>query len=151
MITRLEEQFMSLPTASLELLGRRLFNQVTTDGKEFYHLCVQAGYSQADVVLSIANQYGPVVIETLETLIGHPITRKRIEVAATVKRNRAVRADPRKITILCQDNPKIPGTKAFGLWQLYRDGMTCDEYVAAGGTRSALRYDSGRGFIKLER
>jgi hypothetical protein len=52
-----------------------------------------------------------------------------------------------KIRILCSANPKKPGTMAWARFNLYRDGMTPSEFLAAGGLREDLRYDEARGYI----
>lgn len=62
-----------------------------------------------------------------------------------------------KITVVASANPKRPGTKAAAKWPLYVGCKTVADlvkvFVAKGYPKrrafSALRWDSGRGFIKL--
>lgn len=44
-------------------------------------------------------------------------------------------------------NPKKPGSKAHARFALYSDGMTVGAFLAAGGTREDLRWDSKHGHI----
>ena len=53
------------------------------------------------------------------------------------------------IIVLVKDNPKRPGSASFDRFALYKQGMTVDEYLKAGGQRSDLRWDSDRNFIKI--
>ncbi len=54
-----------------------------------------------------------------------------------------------KIRILVAANPKKPGSKAWHRFNLYKDGMTVNEFLRAGGTRSDLHYDTRNKFIDL--
>lgn len=127
-------------------------------GEALFEACMVAGLSHAEVVMSIAREQGPVAESALTALVGHPLTRPRVGTAAptqpqqrrTHRATPAARSDPRVIRVVAPACPKKPGTNAWRLWQLYRDGMTADEYIAAGGTRAAIRYDSDHGFIRLE-
>lgn len=65
-----------------------------------------------------------------------------------VSRPRPVKRDPRVILFVCE-NPKNPGSKAHGRFALYTVGMTVDEFIAAGGRKTDISYDTQRGFIKL--
>lgn len=47
------------------------------------------------------------------------------------------------------NNPKRPGTSAAKMFILYKSGMSVAEFVAAGGTGAALKYDHQHGFIKV--
>lgn len=153
------DRIASLPVPAVQLIHQSLrvkfrqsiLNEEPTDGGRFYQQCLMAGLSHAEVVTSITNKTGEIVTVALEHLIGHPITRKTppAQVGMT-KRTRTAKIDPRVITFMLDHNPKLPGTRAHTLWDLYEVGMTADEFVAKGGTRSALRYDANRGFIKLE-
>jgi hypothetical protein len=53
-----------------------------------------------------------------------------------------------KITLLVSSNPKKPGTNAWRRFNLYRDGMTPDQFLNAGGKRSDLRNDEEKGYIR---
>ncbi len=45
------------------------------------------------------------------------------------------------------DNPKRPGTAAYEAFKKYANCVTVAECLAAGVRRSALAWDSARGFI----
>lgn len=47
------------------------------------------------------------------------------------------------------NNPKRPGSNAAKLFAKYKNGMTVEEFIAAGGTGAALKYDSDHGYIKV--
>lgn len=63
-----------------------------------------------------------------------------------------------KITLLAKTNPKRVGSKAHGVFSLYKDGMTvgafCDAVDAVelhkGTATPNLVYDAGHGFISIE-
>lgn len=52
------------------------------------------------------------------------------------------------ITLLIKHNPKRG--KSADRFALYRDGMTVGEYVAAGGKRDDIPFDTKRNFIKVD-
>jgi Protein of unknown function (DUF2786) len=54
-----------------------------------------------------------------------------------------------RIRILAPANPKKPGSNAWHRFNLYKDGMTVREFLAAGGTRSDLHYDVDHKFIDI--
>jgi hypothetical protein len=53
-----------------------------------------------------------------------------------------------KIRIL-RPNPKLKGSKAWHRYNLYQDGMTVNDFLLRGGTRSDLHYDVDHGFIDI--
>lgn len=57
-----------------------------------------------------------------------------------------------RITLLVEGNPKRPGSKAHGVFALYRDGMTLQEFLDAAGAVATpnLVYDATHGFIAVE-
>jgi hypothetical protein len=106
------------------------------------------GMSQADIIVPLVKEYSATPV--IEALMGRPITRKQIDIPVKLTRSpRTQKSDPRVITYLHPTNPKKPGTRAYSLWEIYRVGMTADEFVSIGGRRSALRYDEAHGFIQL--
>ena len=54
------------------------------------------------------------------------------------------------IRLIVKENPKKPDTKAHHKYGLYKDGMKISEFLAAGGERADLSWDSNREYIKLE-
>jgi hypothetical protein len=54
------------------------------------------------------------------------------------------------VTVIVEKNPKRPATKAFADFEKYRTGMTVDEVVAAGVSRSDLSWNRSHGFIRLD-
>lgn len=67
----------------------------------------------------------------------------------TPRAPRTVEGDSRKIKLLVKDNPKREGSNAYSTFELYRTSKTIAEFLAAGGSRVALKYDEERGFIEL--
>lgn len=63
--------------------------------------------------------------------------------------NQIMRYNPLKIRILVSHNPKKPGCAAWHRFNLYRDGMTQEEFKRAGGTQEDIVYDLKNGFISL--
>ena len=48
-------------------------------------------------------------------------------------------------------NPKREGSKAHGRFDLYATNHTVGDYIKAGGTYSSLSWDTGHGFIRVEK
>lgn len=61
----------------------------------------------------------------------------------------AKKHDPRVILRVQAENPKMPQTKSFDRFALYRVGMTVSEYVAVGGKMEDINHDSKKGFIEV--
>lgn len=55
-----------------------------------------------------------------------------------------------KIKILVDENPKRKNSAAAARFAMYEDGMTVDEYVAAGGRTGDINHDVAAGYIELE-
>lgn len=64
------------------------------------------------------------------------------------ERRTPITKDNRVITQIA-DNPKRPGSACYARYALYSPGMTIGEYLAAGGTRADVRWDTKQGFIQL--
>lgn len=58
--------------------------------------------------------------------------------------------DTATIELLIRGNPKRRNSKAHKTFELYKDGMTIGELLAAGGTRRGLNWDMERNFIRVE-
>lgn len=54
-----------------------------------------------------------------------------------------------KIKVLVAANPKRKGTQAAKTFKLYSKATTVEEFLAVGGTRADIAWDSARGFIKV--
>lgn len=54
------------------------------------------------------------------------------------------------IRLKTDSNPKRSGSNAHTRFALYRDGMTVEEFIKAGGTMGDINFDQGKGFIALE-
>lgn len=54
------------------------------------------------------------------------------------------------IRLKTDSNPKRVGSNAHARFALYRDGMTVEEFIKAGGTMGDINFDQGKGFIALE-
>ena len=53
-----------------------------------------------------------------------------------------------KIKLLVKENPKRAA--AAERFALYTNGMTVDEYIAAGGKRADVNWDVSQGFIEIK-
>jgi hypothetical protein len=49
------------------------------------------------------------------------------------------------------ENPRREGTHGYSSWELIKNGMTYEKYIAAGGRRQDLAWDLERGYVKLEK
>jgi hypothetical protein len=58
-------------------------------------------------------------------------------------------ADAKIITVLVQGNPKRWGTPSHVRFAPYKDGMSTDEFLSAGGIKADLRWDAKHGFIQI--
>ena len=58
-------------------------------------------------------------------------------------------ADTAPIKLKVTENPKQKGSASHARFELYRDGMTCGEFIAAGGSRADLSWDTKKGFIEV--
>lgn len=124
-------------------------------GADLYEIYDEAGYDQADVVLSLATDPTVVGIQVVEALIGKPIVRRAdpAKVARTRGPRKSVtvrKSDPRRIVYVSPENPKKAGSASYDRFALYQVGMTIDEFVKAGGTMADVKWDAERSFIKIE-
>lgn len=79
-------------------------------------------------------------------------SKKTAEKKTAAKRGRPSKREQlgqQIISVVAKENPKREGTRAFKQFSLYKDGMTVEDFIKAGGRPSALRYDTEKGFIKL--
>lgn len=53
------------------------------------------------------------------------------------------------ITVLAGENPKQKGSAAHERFELYKNGMTVDQFLAAGGLRADLSWDTRKGFVSI--
>ncbi len=166
MLDRYRDRFVSLSPEAVSLVWQKVTSRrgwqqpplataTPADGVSLHNILMLAGVCHAEVVMALARETGELAEVTIAALIGHPIVRRvpGVEVIEVQQprpqRNRTQRSDPRKIHLRVEGCPKKPGTAAWNLWHLYQEGMTVDEYMAAGGTRAAVRYDSDHGYIEL--
>lgn len=84
------------------------------------------------------------------------VSRKTTASKAKPKKKRAPRRDFDKvypavhsIHVVTAVNPKRPGTKSHGLFQLYYNCGNVEGFLKAGGTYRQLDYDVQHGFIEV--
>lgn len=124
------------------------------DGKKAFEFCEELGLDQADVVIAMSRDSSALGVSVLEKLVGKPI--QRTVAASPGGRPRAQRGprpvlrDDRVIRVLVDSNPKKKGSKTYERFELYRDGMTVQEFRQAGGTADDVKWDAERGFIRVE-
>lgn len=79
-------------------------------------------------------------------------TSERPVASATGRPGRpAATPDDTPLTLNVEQNPKRPGTESHERFELYRRARTVGDYIAAGGRRADILWDSDprRGFITL--
>ena len=54
-----------------------------------------------------------------------------------------------KIKVLVEKNPRVPGTRAHRIFNLYKTGMSVEAFLSAGGGRGDLRWDLKRQHISV--
>lgn len=54
-----------------------------------------------------------------------------------------------KIYKLVKENPRRTGSHGARNWEIYRDGMTYEEFIMAKGGANHLNYDLEKGYIEL--
>jgi len=54
------------------------------------------------------------------------------------------------IRLLIDHNPKRKNSRSYGEFSLYKDGMTVEEYIKAGGSKAGIRWDLDKKYIRLE-
>lgn len=57
----------------------------------------------------------------------------------------------KKITKLAKDNPRRQGTAGHKSFSLINNGMTYEQYVAAGGRRQDLAFDLAHKYVSLSK
>lgn len=58
--------------------------------------------------------------------------------------------DAQKIKLLVRENPKKPGSAAHERFKHYFEADTVGDFLAAGGQRADLSWDTRKGFIEVE-
>lgn len=56
----------------------------------------------------------------------------------------------KKIYRLVKENPRRTGSHGFKNWEIYRDGMTYEEFIMAKGGANHLNYDIEKGYVELK-
>lgn len=56
----------------------------------------------------------------------------------------------KKIHVLVKSNPKKAGSASAKRFDLYRNGMTVEAFIEAGGTPGDVAWDIGHGFIEVK-
>lgn len=123
-------------------------------GASLFDMCEVSGLDQATVVMCMAHDPSAVGVTCLEVLVGKPIVRRVEKIARTV-RNTGPRVrvtkpllDPRVITSV-KPNPKKVGSASHERYEKYKEGMTVQDFIAAGGKTADIKWDVSKGFIVL--
>lgn len=56
----------------------------------------------------------------------------------------------KRIYKVVSDNPRRKGTHGYNSFELLKDGMSFEEYKAAGGRNNDLQWDLDKGFVELK-
>ena len=75
---------------------------------------------------------------------------KMVESMMTTKTSSAALPTTGYIKILVKANPKRPGTASYARFELYRDGMTREQFLKAGGKGVDLQWDLAHGHIAFQ-
>lgn len=68
----------------------------------------------------------------------------------TAPSSRGAFSSEQRIELLVKENPKREGSSAYKKFALYGKNKTVGAFLKAGGTRSALRYDTEHDYIKVK-
>lgn len=105
-----------------------------------------AGVKRLMCLLETAAQDGPEPQQTEEKK-----TVAKSESNGDATRGRATKYKPTDtIKVLVDANPRREGSKANARFALYRDGMTVEEFLAAGGPMPGLIFDVNHNWIAVE-
>lgn len=135
-------------------------------GPDLFEICSSAELDQADVVMSLSDDFSLPGVRAIETLIGKPIQRQPtppVPGAASPQRptrpsigdrrpaRRQLAGDLRVITFVQWPCPKKTNSAPAGRYANYKIGQTVEEAVAAGLTLADVSWDSDpkRGFIRI--
>lgn len=131
-----------------EVSGKSLFTDLTTNNVDHKTAC-----------MSLANDPSPMAVTILEKVVGTAIVRKVPVVPANLKvaratgtsapRPKVIKNDPRVIYDVIP-NPKRMGSASYERYNFYKEGMTVQEFITAGGTAGDVKHDVSKGFIKLK-
>lgn len=123
--------------------------------------------SHADIIMSVRHDTTPIGVSIVERLIMRPIDRRtpyevnisrlprppgshRTASNPTGSASASRAGDDMVIRRVSENNPKRPGTDSHVRFEYYQDGMTVAQYLAKGGRRPDLAWDTDKGFIRLE-
>lgn len=164
MLSKYQENFASLTAEEAALLSRHIARATgdesfrSDSGEHIFRHAKNIGMTHAAVVLAVAPDPSPEAVVLLEKLVGKPIVRPEQaapeRAAPRAPRTPAPRGnarrgvDPRVIDSV-KPNPKKPSSASWARYELYRVGMTVDEFVAAGGTTADVKWDLDKGFITI--
>lgn len=105
----------------------------------------QAGARRLLELLGTVAQDGPALPE--------PTKEKSVSDNETeaAKRGRASKYKPTdRIKVLAEENPRREGSKGNARFSLYRDGMTVENYLSAGGEMPGLIFDVNKKWVAVE-
>lgn len=154
MLSKYKPNFETLTPEEAGLIASKIFdaNPDNLTGDALFTMCEERHLDHARVVMSLANDPTAIGVSAIEKLVGKPITKKQktAPAAKAERKPRPVLRDDRIIRLLVDKNPKKQGSKTYERFELYRDGMTVQEFRQAGGTSDDVKWDAQRGFIRVE-
>lgn len=172
-LPRYEEPFASLTPPEIECLKRALTlppfpsSGRPWTGQDIIRHCREQHISHADVVMSLYNDRSVEAVSAVERLIMRPIDRRtpyevnisrlarppgshRQSTGTTPGMRPGAIPDHHIIRLLASSNPKKPGSESHVRFAYYEDGMTVASYIAKGGRRPDLAWDTDKGFIRVD-
>lgn len=122
------------------------------DGISVFKACESAKLDQSMVITSIAGESSPDGLAALSILTGKEITVVPEKVKKTRTKRDGVSTDfryddPRIITNL-RPNQKRQGSASHARYNLYVEGMSINQAIAAGVARADIAWDTERGFYE---
>lgn len=119
---------------------------------KLWQVCQQPG-SGGQLVLSLTTvQVDKMTPDQLRKKLGAKPEKKAKSAKPKAERKPRGAFDPEaKISILTEGgkNPKREGTGAHAIFSLYREGMSVADFIQAGGSYDALRWDVERKFVSV--
>lgn len=140
-------------------LQRNFLTEDTTGGEALFNDLRMNDIDHKTACMSLANDPSIMAITILEKVVGKEIVKKANIAPANVRaprvqrdgapRPKVIKNDPRVIYDVIP-NPKRMGSASYDRYNFYKEGMTVQEFITAGGTAGDIKHDVSKGFIKLK-
>lgn len=119
-------------------------------GLSLFVLCVNRGWSQADLVLTLLRINTASSLRAVSRLIGRPITYCPPALSRRLPPSSLLREGDMRRVRRVRGNPRLPGTDAHRRFSEMRPGRTITQLLVRGVTRRDIREALRRGWMRLE-